>query len=225
MSLKKKIAISFLISAFIIAILAAFEYINFIEIRKEIRNLELADTIRSKSLQLRRHEKNFFLYGMPKAAEESEAIHKYLKELDTTLESNLAIDKTGKLFYLKKRIKEYGERFNKIESSVRALTDEFEKTKDTYARYHKFFPLIESTFLERPHQAAEFLEKVFLLPPPHRLVMGLRDLYSDIQILRKDGEDIINISKELDKVVSDCDPHIFPVVSCCRNRDALCYKQ
>lgn len=200
MSLKKKIAISFLISAFIIAILTAFEYINFIEIKKEIRNLELTDTIRSKSLQLRRHEKNFFLYGMPKAAEESEAIHKYLKELDTTLENNLTTDKTGKLSYLKKRIREYGERFNKIESSVKNLTDEFEKTKDSYARYHKFFPLIELTFLERPYQAAEFLEEVFLLPPDHRLVMGLRELYSDIQILRKDGEDILIISKDLDKV-------------------------
>lgn len=203
MSLKKKIAISFLISAFIIAILAAFEYINFIEIKKEIRNLELTDTIRSKSLQLRRHEKNFFLYGMPKAVEESEAIHKYLNELDTTLESNLAIDKTGKLSYLKNRIKEYGERFNKIESSVKDLTDEFEKTKDTYARYYKFFPLIELTFLERPHQASEFLEKMFLLPPNHRLVMGLRELYSDIQILRKDGEDILIISKDLDKVARE----------------------
>jgi signal transduction histidine kinase len=203
MSLKKKIAISFLISAFIIAILAAFEYINFIEIKKEIRNLELTDTIRSKSLQLRRHEKNFFLYGMPKAAEESEAIHKYLNELDAILERDLAIDKTGKLSYLKKRIREYGGRFNKIESSIKNLTDEFENTKDTYARYHKFFPLIESTFLERPHQAAEFLEKVFLLPPNHRLVIGLRELYSDIQILRKDGEDILVISKDLDKVARE----------------------
>ncbi|MEW6738878.1 MAG: ATP-binding protein [Nitrospirota bacterium] len=203
MSLKKKIALGFLISAFIIAILAAFEYINFIEIKKEIRNLELTDTIRSKSLQLRRHEKNFFLYGMPKAVEESEAIHKYLNELNAILDNNLTIDKTGKLSYLKKRIKEYGGRFNKIESSVKDLTDEFEKIKDSYARYHKFFPLIESTFLERPHQAAEFLEKVFLLPPNHRLVMGPRELYSDIQILRKDGEDIINISKDLDKVARE----------------------
>jgi signal transduction histidine kinase len=203
MSLKKKIAISFLISAFIIAILAAFEYINFVEIKKEIRNLELTDTIRSKSLQLRRHEKNFFLYGMPKAIEESEAIHKYLNDLNATIENNLAIDKTGKLAYLKKRIEEYGGRFNKIESSVKNLSEEFERTKVSYATYQKFFPLVESTFLERPHQASEFLEKVFLLPPNHGLVMGLRELYSDIQILRKDGEDIINISKDLDKVARE----------------------
>ncbi|GER92749.1 hypothetical protein A45J_0474 [hot springs metagenome] len=203
MSLKKKITISFLISAFIIAILATFEYINFIEIKKEIRNLELTDTIRSKSLQLRRHEKNFFLYWMPKTVEESGAIHKYLNELNAIVDNNLASDKTGKLSYLKKRIKEYGERFNKIESSVKDLIEEFEKIKDSYARYYKFFPLIESTFLERPHHAAEFLEKVFLLPPRHKIITGLRELYSDIQILRKNGEDILIISKDLDKVARD----------------------
>jgi len=43
MSLKKKIALSFFISAFIIAILAAFEYLSFVEIRKEIRYLEITD--------------------------------------------------------------------------------------------------------------------------------------------------------------------------------------
>ncbi|MBI5213933.1 MAG: GHKL domain-containing protein [Nitrospirae bacterium] len=200
MSLKKKIALGFLISAFIIAILATFEYINFIEIKKEIRNLELADTIRSKSLQLRRHEKNFFLYGMPKAAEESEAIHKYLRELNTVLDGN---DKAGKLAHLKNRINEYGARFNKIELSVKDMTDEFQRAKGSYARYNKFFPLIELTFMESPDQAAEFLEKVFLLPQQHRLIIGLKELYSDMQILRKEGEDIINISKELDKTARE----------------------
>ena len=64
MSLKKKIALSFIISSFVIAILSVFEYINFIEIRKEIRHLEITDTIRSKSLQLRRHEKISFFTGL-----------------------------------------------------------------------------------------------------------------------------------------------------------------
>ena len=50
MSLKKKIALSFFISAFIIAILAAFEYINFVELRKQVRYLEVTDTINRKSL-------------------------------------------------------------------------------------------------------------------------------------------------------------------------------
>jgi hypothetical protein len=75
MSLKKNIAISFFISAFIIAILAAFEYINFIEIKKEIRYPGITDVVRSNSLQLMRHEKNFFPYPL-KAEEESEAIRR-----------------------------------------------------------------------------------------------------------------------------------------------------
>ena len=78
MSHKKKIALGFFISASIIAILAAFMYVNFIEIRKEIRYLEITDTFTRKSLQLRRHEKNYFLYSPHKADEESQAVHAYL---------------------------------------------------------------------------------------------------------------------------------------------------
>ena len=66
MSLKKKITYGFLISASIIALLVIFEYVNFIQMRNEITFLELTDTLRTKSLQIRRHEKNFFLYGPAK---------------------------------------------------------------------------------------------------------------------------------------------------------------
>ncbi|MEW6328142.1 MAG: ATP-binding protein [Thermodesulfobacteriota bacterium] len=200
MSLKNKITLSFLISAFIIAILAAFEYVSFIQIRKEIGRLELADTIKSRSLLLRRHEKNFFLYGTPKAAEESKAVHKYLKELYTVIDANLATDKTGKLAHLKGRIDEYGDRFTKIETSVKSLACEIEKTGRSNGKYHKFFPLIELTFWERPYQTADFLENTFLLSPKGKLVSGLRGLHSDMQILRKDGEDIVSISEDLDKI-------------------------
>jgi len=85
MSLKKKIALSFIISAAIIAILAAFEYVNVVKIKTEIRFLELTDTVRTKSLQLRRHEKNFFLYSPAKSGEESASIHRYLEELEAKL--------------------------------------------------------------------------------------------------------------------------------------------
>jgi hypothetical protein len=94
MSLKKKIALSFFISAFIIALLAAFEYVNFIEIRKEIRNLEVTDTVRSKSLQLRRHEKNFFLNGDLK---ELTNAYSYVKELKEILGQSSYFDHTGRL--------------------------------------------------------------------------------------------------------------------------------
>jgi signal transduction histidine kinase len=200
MSLKKKIALSFFISAFIIAILSVYEYINFLEIRKEIRFLELTDTIRSKSLQLRRHEKNFFLNGSRTAREESEAIYTYLGDLDTILTGNLAIDRTGKLSVLKTYINEYRDKFKKIEASIKNLFNELGKSSPFYARYSTFFPLMELAIFERPLQASEYLERVFLLPPDHSTISELKELDSEINALRKTGEEILVVSKEIDGI-------------------------
>lgn len=202
MSLKKKIALSFFISAFIIAILAAFEYVNFVELKKEVRYLETTDTINRKSLQLRRHEKNYFLYSPQKADEESAAVHAYLDDLKDLLAKNPNIDKTDKLA-LRGSIAEYERLFTSIESSARRLTDLFERTKASYGKSEKFFSLVEATFLERPSQSAEFLEKVFLLPRMHALITGLRGLDEDIIALRKTGEDIVATSKDLDKAARE----------------------
>lgn len=199
MSLKKKIALSFFISAFLIAVLAAFEFINFVEIKREIRFLELTDTIRSKSLQLRRHEKNFFLYSPLKAEEESKAIHSYLDELDSLLADTFPEGKADVLPALRAHVLGYRGGFDAIESSLKTLVRELSRTKATSGNDAQFFPLIESAFYERPLQTAEFLEKVFYLPRHHRLIEGLRDLDDNITALRKNGEDIIAVSKELDK--------------------------
>ncbi len=202
MSLKKKIALSFFISAFIIAILAAFEYINFVELKKEVRYLETTDTINRKSLQLRRHEKNYFLYSPQKADEESAAVHAYLDDLKDLLAKNPDIDKTDKLA-LRGSIAGYERLFTGIESSSRRLADLFERTKASYHKSEKSFSLVEATFLERPSQSAEFLEKAFLLPRKHALIAGLRELDADIVALRKIGEDIVATSKDLDKVARE----------------------
>ena len=63
MSLKKKIILSFLVSSIIIAILAIFSYINFVEIRKEIRYLELSDTIRANPYSSGGTKEFFPLWG------------------------------------------------------------------------------------------------------------------------------------------------------------------
>jgi two-component system NtrC family sensor kinase len=202
MSLKKKIALSFVISAFIIAGLAVFEYVNFIELRQQVRYLETTDTINRKSLQLRRHEKNYFLYSPQKAEEESAAVHAYLDDLKDLLVKNPGIDKTDKQA-LRSGIVEYERLFTSIESSARRLTDLFERTKASYRKNEKFFSLVEATFIERPSQSAEFLEKVFLLPGNHAVIAGLKGLDADIIALRKTGEDIVATSKDLDKVARE----------------------
>jgi len=196
MSLKKKILFSFLISIFVIALLVTFEFINFIEIRKEILNLELTDTIRSKSLQLRRHEKNFFLY--PRTKEESEAVHKYLQDLHGILNQSHPGKRPDMLLSnLKTYVKEYETNFSAIELSVDDLCNEIEKTKTKFPGY---FPLVETSMVEYPLQVIALLNKVFMLPPDSEIVKELRDLDVRMRSLRKNGEDILNVSKELDKV-------------------------
>jgi two-component system, NtrC family, sensor kinase len=202
MSLKKKIALSFFISAFIIAVLAAFEYASFIEIRKEIRYLEITDTLGRKSLQLRRHEKNFFLFGPGKAGEEAAAVRDYISQIKEGLAQNPHIDKTDQLS-LRAGIHDYEERFDKIDAAATSLTSAFEKVKAADPRNSAYLALVEATFLERPAQSAEFLTTVFHLSPHHDLVTGLRKLDADIIALRKTGEDILVVSRDLDKVARE----------------------
>ncbi len=203
MSLKRKIVLSFFISAFIIAILAAFEYLSFMEIKKELRYLELTDTISRKSLQLRRHEKNYFLYSPESMAEESAAVHVYLGELNVLLAKNPGIDRADNLS-LRKSITEYEQRFTAIEEEARRLTGLFQRTRGACQKDEKkYFALVENAFLERPVQSAEFLETLFRLPRGHALTSGLRSLGEDINALRKTGEDILTISKDLDKLARE----------------------
>jgi two-component system NtrC family sensor kinase len=200
MSLKKKIALSFFISAFIIALLAAFEYVNFIEIKKEIRNLEITDTIRSKSLQLRRHEKNFFLNGDLK---ELTNAYNYVRELKDIIGQSSHFDRTGRLLALKNKIIDYEKKLNRIENIYWDFQREFNAVKPLHAQYAKFFPLIEATFLERPVITADVLEGVFLLQKGRPVLKNLYQLDAEITELRKSGEEIINISKELDRIARE----------------------
>lgn len=203
MLLKKKIALSFFISGFIIAILVAFEFISFIQLRRAITFLEITDDIRSKSLQIRRHEKNFFLYGSTKGYDESMEVHRYLGELKGILRRDVSAAIKDRLSSFQRLTAEYERRFTGIESSLEDLYSEMRILKKTTMKYAQFFPLIELTFLERPGQAADFLEQVFFLSKNHRLVLGLRKLDSEIIALRKNGEDILGASKDIDKLERD----------------------
>ena len=197
MSLQKKIILSFFISAFIIAILAAFEYVNFIEIKKEILNLEITDTVRSKSLQLRRHEKNFFLNGDLK---ELDKAYNYTRELKDILGQSSHFDRTGRLLAFKDKIIEYEKMLNRIEVIYWDFQREFKEIKPLHMQHVKFFPLIEATFLERPAINADVLVRAFLLDKGNPAVKSLLQMEREIADLRKSGEEIINISKELDRI-------------------------
>ncbi|MGD0885963.1 MAG: ATP-binding protein [Thermodesulfovibrionales bacterium] len=203
MSLKQKIALSFFVTAFIITILMVFEYVNFLKVRNEIFRLEITDTIRSKSLQLRRHEKNFFLFGPIKAPEEVTAVHSYLKELDDIVDENLHRERSTNLSHLKALLRDYGEGFQRIESSYKNITHELETVAVSHLRSFGSLSLLDLTILEQPLQGVEFLEKEMLVPADHQLITDLGLLDAEIKALRKSGEGIINISTELDRIARE----------------------
>jgi signal transduction histidine kinase len=202
MSLQKKIILSFLVSAFIIALLAEFLYLNFVEIKKETTFLELTDSIRSKSLQLRRHEKNFFLYAPAKAETESKAIYQYLDELDKILVSmkTTKIDRTASLDNL---LLEYRRQFGNLERLVKTVSTESERLKKSSTAYSKISRLIESNFLDKPLEDVKYLQEVYFLQSDHELISSLKELDIEITALRKTGENILTGSKELDKAARD----------------------
>jgi signal transduction histidine kinase len=195
MSLQKKIILSFLISSVLIAALAIAGALSFVEIRKEIRYLELSDSLRSKTLQLRRHEKNFLLYHEPK---EIGSVYQYIGEILTIIKQNQHIFDTGKLRDLNGKMDEYWKTFNSIESVVQMIQDELSSIRKGASASDLYSPIIEATFLERPLVNAELLKKVYGLKPDAPIIVSLNGLNAEIQSLRKEGEEILLLSKDLD---------------------------
>lgn len=177
-------------------VLAVSAYINFVEIRKEIRYLELSDTIRSKSLQLRRHEKNFFLY---RDLKEVRSVYEYLRDLKAILRQSREFDNTGKLKNMESEILDYEKQFNRIENIVWNFQNEFERLKPFYSQHSVFFPLIETTILERPLINTDLLERIFSQKDSSGAIRNLKELDSEITVLRKIGEEILITSKDLDR--------------------------
>ncbi|GAB4417893.1 MAG: hypothetical protein OHK0032_13930 [Thermodesulfovibrionales bacterium] len=199
MSLKKKIISGFLISAVVIGSLSVYEYLNFIEIKKEIRNLEFTDTIRSKSLQLRRHEKNFFLFASEERQEELRAIYRYLDEIQTLLETDKITDSSKTLSALIDSLREYRKDMDRIKKD----SDEIPPLLRTGCRgCERIYPLIETAFLEQPLGVVSFLEKGGYASSD-TVIARLRTLHSEIQGLRRYGENIITLSKELDRAARE----------------------
>jgi len=197
MSLQKKIILSFVLSSTIIALLSAFLYLNFVEIKKETGFLEQTDSIRSKSLQLRRHEKNYFLYAPEKASSESASIYQYLMELDAILRGmkSSGIDRTAALKIL---VTEYREKFGAIERLMEVVADESGGLQQSSPAYARVSRLVIANFLDKPLEDVAYLREAFSLGQDHRLIAALSQLDVEINALRKTGEAILTASKELD---------------------------
>ena len=182
MSLKKKIILGFLTSSIIIAVLVIFSFISFIEIRKEIRYLELSDNLRGKSLQLRRYEKNFFLYGELK---EVKNVHTYLNDLKAHLKQGLVLYNNEELRLLEKKIAEYELKFNRIENIYYEVQRKLAQIKPRNSQDSVLFQLVEATFLERPLVNAELLKKTFSIAGEDPAIRNLQELNTEMTALKK----------------------------------------
>jgi signal transduction histidine kinase len=196
MSLRKKIIFGFAIGAVIITILAAFEYFNFIEVRNEMRFLEEAASLRNQSLQLRRHEKNFFLFPS-KAEEEAGATRDYLNQISDTINSTQAGD-PEKISQLQDLVNRYGQNFFAIEKLLPEVAREFEERSATFAPQGASVPLLELYSRDNPRYVADYLQNNFALPADDPQVVRLRELDADITALRETGENITVASTDLD---------------------------
>jgi len=195
MSLQKKIILSFLISSALIVALAVSGYFGFVEIRKEIRYLELSDTLRSKTLQLRRHEKNFLLYHEKK---EFENVYDYIGQIKTVIADNRNTRIADKLQSLSSKTEEYAGTFTRIGELDLRVRYELGRVKESSGRGSLYIPIVEATFLERPLANAQLLENALGLKADTAVISMLKELHENISTLRKEGEEILILSKDLD---------------------------
>jgi signal transduction histidine kinase len=198
MSLKRKIALGFLVSACIVAVLSAFLYANFARIKDETAFLELTDTLHSKSLQVRRYEKNYFLYAPTKAGEESVAIHRYLREIEETL-GGVGGAGRERAAALGPLIRDYREQFDRIETLLALVTAESGALGARSPAYAAVSTLAAANFLDRPLEDVAYLQREFGLRADHPLISSLGELDLRIAALRKTGESLLTASRELDR--------------------------
>ncbi len=66
-------------------------------------------------------------------------------------------------------------------------------------KYDFFIPIMESTFLEHPEQIETLLKQFYSVSDKGSLLNHLRQINSKVKELRNTGEEIIDISREIDK--------------------------
>ncbi|MBF0538154.1 MAG: GHKL domain-containing protein [Nitrospirae bacterium] len=196
MILKNKLLVSYLITGVLIVILAAYEYVSFIDIRKEIQYLEMTDTVRSKCLQLRRHEKNFFIYGASEM--DTREFNRHLNDLRIILANGVRGTSRGKIVELRGVLDRYSGLFKGIETESRTLAENIKKLP--MPNGSNIIPILELSFMEHPQSVGMFLRETFALLPDNNIIAEMERLDASIRELRRYGEKMVTLSNELDKM-------------------------
>ncbi len=190
MSIQNKIVLSFLLSFSIIIILGISAYFDFYKIKDELISLEIAEIIRTNSLQLRRHEKNYFLYT---DLNELQWIYRYLDKLRSLSKKSHKRLKTG-LNRLEKKINEYQMNINRIKTIGEQFHSDINILKKKNKSLISILDYAESTYLEHPVRMANLI----IMANPNKSTLSLLNhLNQEIKSLRSLGENILQISIEI----------------------------
>ncbi|MGO9614326.1 MAG: hypothetical protein ACLPX5_15020 [Dissulfurispiraceae bacterium] len=152
MLLKMNIAAWFISSAIKMAPLSAFMYVRSFNVKQELEDFANSEKIRGESLQLKRHEKNYFLDPRTRKAE-ANIVHKYLNEPDTILNIDQVKDDKRSIDQLRTRSKEHLQRFNKIESLIPDISEECDRAKSAFYICQDFAPLIVLALWKHPDRS------------------------------------------------------------------------
>ncbi|MBF0464562.1 MAG: HAMP domain-containing protein [Nitrospirae bacterium] len=200
MSIKKKIILSFTVSFSFMIILVILSYVAFFKIMEDIRSLETTDRIRSRTLEMRRYEKNF-LNGDDDAAKKLQA---FAEEITTIIQTgNFNTRTESNINDLSGNLDKYSVTFSTILS--KSIEFQMKNAKIIRKDSPHFFlmPLINATFREHPLENIEVLKQTFPNKTSGEMIALLGDISHDIGVLRRLGEELISASKDLDRTARD----------------------
>ncbi|MBF0516817.1 MAG: hypothetical protein HQK97_06820 [Nitrospirae bacterium] len=197
----RKIILSFAASFSLMALLIILAYGDFVKIIEDIRTLETTDRIRSKTLEMRRYEKNF-LNGDDSAAEMALNYIASIRAILRPEDFNISVDSlrtiNGKL-----------DRYYVVFEKILGMSIEFQKAKDELIRRQgelPFLPLVSATYREHPIQAIEALRQTHI---DGGMISILDAISVNVTTLRKLGDELILISGSLDKTARDRIEHLI----------------
>ncbi len=201
MNIKTKIVLIFAVSFAIVAVFGLTVGLDFWEARKDFDLLKVSDSIRSQVLELRRHEKNLFLFGDHDEITKMEEI--FLKTESLIREGRRNVHREQMFSELQQSLEDYKRAFYEVTSAGQAFREALNSLQKENPSWESLGRIVASTFLSTPLPVLEALKNVFHLPEKSPAISLLRDIDIRQQTLRRSGEDIIHLSSELDREVRD----------------------
>ncbi len=192
MTLRRKLLVTFSAGAALATALVFFSLAQIGKIDREIYTLELSDTVRNTALELRRHEKNFFLY---RRQSDLSAVEATLAELEAALSKS----EEQRFRAISLKTAEYHTLFGEIVTLASTIHVALDSLKRQSPGEIPLIEYVEGTFLEDPPASAHVLQLRLGLSDADPAVRLSDALGSKVQQLRKIGETLLSLTNEFDR--------------------------